>query len=93
MSAAHISLVEIGAAHDGDAELIVTLTYPNGGQTRVALDEYAARILLDSLAVVEPEKLIGAGWEDVRDALAASSNRYVGASRATATQAEGMRDV
>lgn len=78
MSHAVISEVQIAAAHDGDAELLVTLTFENGGTTLVALDEYAVRALFESCAASEPEKLIGASWEHVRDALIASSQRYAG---------------
>ncbi|MFN7179517.1 hypothetical protein [Hyphomonas sp.] len=78
MSLAVIRDVRVAAAHDGDAELMVTLEYENGGTSLVALDEYAARTLLESCAATSPEGLIGAGWEKVRDALVASSQRYAG---------------
>ena len=79
MSLAVIRNVRVAAAHDGDAELMVTLEYENGGTSLVALDEFAARTLLESCAATSPEGLIGAGWEKVRDALVASSQRYAGA--------------
>ena len=79
MNIAVISQVQIAAAHDGDAELIVTLTYDNGGTTLVTLDEYAVRALFDACGTSVPEDLIGASWERVRDALVASSRRYAGA--------------
>jgi hypothetical protein len=77
MSGATIKRVDLGAAHDGEAELIVVLSFENGGETAVALDEYAARALLASCGARTPDGLIGAGWEHVRDALVASSNRFV----------------
>lgn len=76
MSMAVISDVRIAAAHDGEAELVVTLAFGNGGRSEVALDEYAARRLLESCRGEEPADLIGAGWEHVRDALIASSARF-----------------
>lgn len=76
MSQARISGVRIAAAHDGDAELMVTLQYGNGGASEVALDEYAARTLMEACRAAAPEDLIGASWEHVRDALIASSQRY-----------------
>lgn len=79
MSLAVIREVRIAAAHDGDAELMVTLEYENGGTSLVALDEFAARTLLESCAATSPEGLVGAGWEKVRDALVTSSQRYAGA--------------
>jgi hypothetical protein len=76
MTDAVISAVRLAAAHDGDAELVVTLTYPNGGETQVPLDEFAARKLLAACHATEPADLEGASWIYVRDALAASSSRY-----------------
>jgi hypothetical protein len=78
MTAATISHVEIAAAHDGEAELVVTLSFENGGRSQVTLDEYGARQLLDSCAASNADDLIGASWEKVRDALVASSSRYAG---------------
>ena len=77
MTLAAISQVRIAAAHDGDAELVVELSHDNGGRSEIALDEFAARALLVSCGVSTPEGLIGASWEKVRDALVASSNRFV----------------
>jgi len=77
MTGAVISDVRLGAAHDGDAELVVTLRFENGGESLVSLDHYAASWLLDACRAASAEALIGQGWEKVRDALAASSNRYV----------------
>lgn len=79
MNMAVISGVQIAAAHDGDAELLVTLKYGNGGTTLITLDEYAVRALFDACGTSVPEDLIGASWEHVRDALIASSQRYAGA--------------
>ncbi len=79
MSHATISQVQIAAAHDGEAELLVTLSFQNGGQSLVTLDEFAARTLLASCAADSAEGLIGASWEMVRDALVASSGRYADA--------------
>ena len=77
MSGATIKRVEVAAAHDGDAELIVVLSFENGGESLVALNEFAARALLASSNAQTPDDLIGTGWEHVRDALVASSNRFV----------------
>lgn len=77
MSGAFIQHVEIAAAHDGIAELIITLEFENGGRSLVTLDEYATRKLLESTGAEDPATLTGQGWEHVRDALAASSSRYL----------------
>ena len=79
MSNAVITGVQIAAAHDGEAELLVTLQYGNGGSSLVTLDEFAARTLFESSGAASPEDLIGTGWEHVRDALIASSQRFAGA--------------
>ncbi|MEQ9505777.1 MAG: hypothetical protein RLO80_05865 [Hyphomonas sp.] len=78
MSSATISQVRIAAAHDGEAELIVTLKHENGGESLVALDEFAAQTLMTNCAANTGDELIGTGWEQVRDALVASSDRYSG---------------
>ena len=77
MSGAVINRVQLGAAHDGDAELVVVLRYENGGETSVALDEVAARHLMASCGAESSDALVGQSWERVRDALDASSNRFV----------------
>lgn len=76
MAGAVISHVGIAAAHDGEAELVVTLTFANGGQSLVTLDEFAAGTLLAISNRSTADQLIGVGWERVRDALIASSNRF-----------------
>ena len=77
MSEAIINKVRVGAAHDGEAELIVTLVYENGASAEISLDHAAASHLLDGCAATSPEALIGKSWRRVRDALAASSNRFL----------------
>ncbi len=76
MAGAVISQVGIAAAHDGEAELVVTLTFDNGGQSLVTLDEFAARTLLAISNCSSADQLIGVGWDHVRDALIASSSRF-----------------
>ena len=39
MSGAVISRVQLAAAHDGEAEMVVTLRFENGGESLVPLDE------------------------------------------------------
>ncbi len=76
MSGAVISQVQVGAAHDGTAELVVTLRFEGGGETRVALGERAVSSLMSSCAAKDADGLLGQGWERVRDALTTASNRY-----------------
>lgn len=75
--AAIIESVDVAAAHDGEAELVVTLRFDNGGRSRIALDEPAARFLYEATGADGPDSLVGQGWEHVRDALVRSSARFM----------------
>ena len=75
MSTAVIAATRVGAAHDGAAELVVTLRHAGGGESEVRLDEPAAAALLDACGAAGTEELAGVGWERVRDALRSSWNR------------------
>ena len=75
MSAAVIAATRLGAAHDGAAELVVTLRHAGGGKSEVRLDEPATAALLDACGADGPEDLAGEGWERVRDALRTSWSR------------------
>lgn len=77
MSVAVIAATRIAAAHDGVAELVVTLRHGNGATSEVTLDEMATRALLASCDARHPDELLGEGFEKVRDALAVSWNRYL----------------
>jgi len=68
--------VRIAAAHEGVAELVVTLTHNNGGQSEVALDQMAAFSLMQSCKANQPQELVGHSWQEVRDALSVSFNRF-----------------
>ena len=76
MSEARIARVRIAAAHEGVAELVVTLIHENGGLSEVALDTVATSALLAACNASTPEQLEGASWQKVRDALATSFNRF-----------------
>jgi hypothetical protein len=76
MSTAVIAATRMAASHDGIAELVVTLRHGNGATSEVSLDQIAASALLRSCGVDHPDQLHGAAWEQVRDALAVSWNRF-----------------
>ena len=76
MTEAVISTVRVAAAHEGVAELIVTLEHENGGVSEVALDAPAVTALLLACDTEHPDGLIGAPWHRVRDALGVSWNRF-----------------
>jgi len=73
-----ISEVQLGAGHDGAAELVLTLRFVGGGETRVALGGDAADQLMSACDAGDADALVGQGWERVRDALEISSNRLAG---------------
>jgi hypothetical protein len=71
-----IDNVRLAAAHEGVAELVITLRHDNGGISEVALDHLAAAALMESCAATLPEQLSGHSWEKVRDAMSVSWNRF-----------------
>lgn len=71
-----ISGAKIGAAHDGAAELVLSLKYENGGVSEVTLDPVASNALMDSCDAKDIDGLIGHSWMKVRDALKVSYNRF-----------------
>ena len=67
-----ISRVQLGAAHEGHAELLITLTYPTGGQTVIPLDPTSCAHLMDLAGASQVEELIGTTWQLVRNAIQAA---------------------
>ena len=67
-----ISRVQLGAAHEGHAELLITLTSPTGGQTVIPLDPTSCTHLMDLAGASQVEELIGTKWQLVRDAIQAA---------------------
>ena len=76
MESAIIRYVRVAAAHEGIAELVVSIEYENGGTTEVALDQMATSALMDSCNASSIEDVKGQSWDKVRDALQVSYNRY-----------------
>lgn len=74
--AAKITKVRVAAAHEGTAELIVTVGYDSGGNSEVPLDRHASEAMLRSCEANSLEELIGKSWQHVRDALSTSYNRF-----------------
>jgi hypothetical protein len=66
----------VAAAHEGIAELVVSIEYENGGTAEVALDQMATSALMDSCNASSIEDVKGQSWDKVRDALQVSYNRY-----------------
>ncbi|MDZ7684944.1 MAG: hypothetical protein U5O39_07950 [Gammaproteobacteria bacterium] len=76
MAAPRIRSARVAAAHDGVAELVLFIEYDTGGVSEIVLDEIASRALMDSTGAQTVDDLAGQSWEHVRDALAASWNRF-----------------
>jgi hypothetical protein len=66
----------VAAAHDGDAQLIVNISYENGGTSEVALDQAASAALMETCQVTNLDDLEGHSWEKIREALQVSYNRF-----------------
>lgn len=67
---ARISAATVVGGHDGRAEILVELTYPNGGSTTISLDEEACTASLDEAGVASVDDLVGQPWTVVLPALA-----------------------
>jgi hypothetical protein len=73
---ATIQQARIAAAHDGEAELIVRISYDSGGTSEVTLDHMASAALMESCQAETLKDLEGHGWEKIREALQVSYNRF-----------------
>jgi len=67
-----IKTVNLGAAHEGHVELLVTLRFPTGGESVICLDPMSSTRLMDLAGAQQMEDLIGCGWTLVRDAISAA---------------------
>jgi hypothetical protein len=76
MRGAVIKSARVAAAHDGDAQLIVNISYENGGTSEVALDQAASAALMETCQVTNLDDLEGHSWEKIREALQVSYNRF-----------------
>ena len=52
----------LGPGHDGRAEVVVELAYPNGGSTRLSVAQEAVARALDAAGFVSLEQLVGQPW-------------------------------
>jgi hypothetical protein len=69
VSEAVIVGAEIGGGHDGLAELIVRLRYPNGAEGAVVLDEAAGLKLMAACQASHVDELIGHSWRKIVEGL------------------------
>lgn len=56
---------EIAAGHDGSAEMVVRLRYPNGAEGVVTLDEETGLKLMQTSGARQIEELAGASWRAI----------------------------
>ena len=56
---------EISAGHDGSAELVVRLRYPNGALGAVTLDEETGLALMRNSGASQIEELAGKSWRAI----------------------------
>ncbi len=76
MSGAVIKSARVAAAHHGDAQLIINISYENGGTSEVALDQVASSALMETCQVTNLYDLEGHSWEKIREALQVSYIRF-----------------
>jgi hypothetical protein len=56
---------EIVAGHDGSAELVIRLRYPNGAEGPVVLDEETGLRLMQNCAASHVDDLAGQSWRKI----------------------------
>lgn len=59
----------VGAAHDGEAELVLQLRYPNGVVAPVILDAEVGFALMKSCGVDRMDDLAGHSWKKILEGL------------------------
>lgn len=60
-----IVAAEIAAGHDGSAEMVVRLRYPNGAEAVVTLDEETGLKLMQTSGARQIGELAGASWRAI----------------------------
>jgi hypothetical protein len=66
---AFIEAAELAAGHDGRAELVLRLRYPNGASCELRLDEEAVAFALEAAGVTRLDDLTGRPWDILARAL------------------------
>jgi hypothetical protein len=60
---------ELGAGHDGQAEVAIELVYANGGRSRLSVPHAAVADALDRAGVEHLEDLAGRPWTVLVDSI------------------------
>lgn len=58
---------QIVAGHDGTAELVVLLRYPNGAEGPVVLDEETGLKLMEACGASHVDELAGQSWRRIME--------------------------
>jgi hypothetical protein len=67
-----IAAVAIGAGHDGQADLIVTLRFENGRTSPVTLDTEAGLRLMRNCGAKDISELVGHSWHGILEGMTCS---------------------
>lgn len=67
-----IDAVSIGAGHDGQADLIVTLRFDNGRTSHVTLDTDAGLRLMRNCNAKDISELVGHSWHGILEGMTCS---------------------
>jgi hypothetical protein len=57
-----ITAASVGPGHDGRAEVVIELLYPNGARSTMSVPEEAAGRALDQAGLTEMSQLVGRSW-------------------------------
>jgi hypothetical protein len=75
MSDPIVEAAEVAPGHDGRAELVLVLRYPNGAQSRLRLEPEAGVLLVERAGLTSLGELVGRAWSGLASALKASAER------------------
>jgi hypothetical protein len=57
-----VTAARLGPGHDGRAEVVVDLAYPNGGRTQLSIAQEAVTRALDAAGLTSLDELAGRSW-------------------------------
>ena len=60
-----IASTSIGPGHDGHAEVVVELLYPNGGRAQLSVAQGVVAATLDACGMTNLDQLVGRPWTDL----------------------------
>jgi hypothetical protein len=57
-----VTAATLGPGHDGRAEVVIDLAYPNGGHTQLSIAQEVVTRVLDAAGLTSLEQLAGISW-------------------------------